>query len=119
MSLHRHPLIKKIMSRSSKGIIINANTSSKNAARPIIAAVIQSIEKDGVNTTLPLSIGHQIQNQSNQTVETVSIQRYEALQNEYAAITKRYKSLYDAFSELRIELHRLQKERDEAWKRKK
>lgn len=118
MQLPKSRLIEKIMSHSLNENMTSANTSSKNEKTIITAAETQSIEKDGAPFTLPLSIGPSIQSQQS-PVETVTIQRYEALQNEYAAIKKRYNLMYDAFAEMRIELDQLRKEKEQAWARKK
>lgn len=114
--LRLHP-IESIMSRFLNANSTNANSLLENVAKHTFVAEQKPQEADGVPITLPLSLGPLIQNQTK--LETVSIQRYEALQNEYASITKRYRLMYDAFSEMRIEIDILKKERDEVWKKKK
>jgi len=120
MTSHLLPrLAGKTTSRSSKDGATNVNSSSAVLKNPTTVAEIQSIEKDGASITHPSSTNHQTTSHSNEMTETVSIKRYQDLQNEYQSLVNRYNFMKDEFSEMRIELDQLRKEREQAWMRKR
>lgn len=120
MKYHRLPLlVRSIMSRSLKDKTISASSSLKNEESNTFAAEHQQQETDGANITLPLSIGHQISSQDIETEGVVSIKRYMDLQDEFGRLAKRYRFMHDEFAEMRIELDRLRKEREQAWLKKR
>lgn len=107
--------IGRIMFHSSTGNIINANSSLKRKKIPISVAAEPSAKKGGASFTLPLSIGHQIQD----VPEMIPIKRYAGLQNEYADLVKRYRLMYNEFAEMKIELQRLRHEREDYYLNKR
>jgi hypothetical protein len=107
------------MSRSSRDRITNASSSLKNEESNTFAAEHQQQETDGATITLPLSIGPSTSNQNTETEGVVSIKRYMDLQDEFARLAKKYRFMHDEFAEMRIELDRLRKEREQAWLKKR
>lgn len=49
----------------------------------------------------------------------VDLNRFLELRDQYHSLLNRYNFMYDEFAEMRIELDRLRKERDQAWMKKK
>jgi len=120
MKYHRLPhLVRITMSRSLEDKTINASSSLRSEESNTFAAEHQQQEKDGASITLPLSLGPSSSNQDTENEGTVSIKRYMDLQDEFGRLAKRYRFMHDEFAEMRIELDRLRKEREQAWLKKR